>query len=130
MKRKILVEREVDITLLRLMVPIPEKKQAAKEKDSVAIPHNIVGTWDVVIDIDKGTIPTWPRDTPMDIDFKVTDKGTYIVYNHGGKEMVRLEKKPIPHNLLPCKDGVLKLKIDNRGRITNWLSEPNLDDFF
>lgn len=92
-------------------------------------PLRIGDLWKAVIDLETGVIQDWPQGKTLSFDMKVCDQGTYILRDAEMKEVERIEEDYVPGNLLPEGGDYLTLKIDETGKITNWLKHPTLEDF-
>lgn len=86
--------------------------------------------WIATINLDEQKIVNWPQGKTLSFYMKITDQGTYTLLDADGKELVTLEDAYVPNNLLPGEYGdYLELEIDETGKITNWLSDANLENF-
>jgi hypothetical protein len=87
--------------------------------------------WNATIDIDEGRVIDWPKGQKGYLNMKVSDEGTYMLYDANGTIVKALEQDYVPNKLLPGKYGdYIELCINENGLITNWYSQPSLSDFF
>jgi len=94
-------------------------------------PFRVGDVWAVQVDIDTGIIKGWPQGYAGEFYMKICDEGTYRLLATDGTEIASIEENYVPNALLPGQYGdYLEMKIDATGKVTNWLSNPSLSNFF
>lgn len=126
----------MDLTVKKI-VDVPVRYldlEVAVRYDEEDIPNDaplrVGDLWKAVIDLEDGTVVNWPQGKTLSMDsMKVCDEGVYILRDADMQEVLRREDY-VPNNLLPGEYGdYLSLKIDEAGKITNWLVYADLSDF-
>lgn len=127
MKVKIKVPRIVDVTHVKIVIPL---KHIDENPDAYPIPMQHNEQWIAFVNIDTGIINAWPKGTSCHIHEKVCDSGVYELYDVDSNFIIR-RCDYVPHGLIPGKWGdYIELNIDENGKILNWPNNPNLHDFF
>lgn len=117
---KITVHRpvEVDIASVRIVLPV--------KYDEDDMPHDFPfrkgDMWEVTIDADTGKIRDWPG-LAFDLHMKVTDAGSYYVYDRSGVLFASREEDYVPDYIPGSYGDYVELVIAEDGTITNW--EPS-----
>ncbi|MCK9415515.1 hypothetical protein M0Q97_02515 [Candidatus Dojkabacteria bacterium] len=85
--------------------------------------------WIATIDIDEGKILNWTGGKEH-LFIKVCDMGSYYLLDENDNEVIIKEEDYVPNDLIPGEYGdYIDLYINETGTITNWYSQPSLDDF-
>lgn len=85
--------------------------------------------WQARIDLDEQRILDWPQGKTLEFQMKVRDGGVYVLLDADLKEITRLEDYA-PCGLLSGSGGdYVCFDIDATGKILNWESDANLQDF-
>ena len=127
MKTIIKVKKEIEITILKIVIPI-----RYGEED---IPNNFPlrngDTWSATINIDNGEILEWPKGEKGRLSTKVCDSGSYFLLDTDGNTVLSIEEDYVPNELVPGEYGdYIDLIIDENGFITNWHKNPSIEEFF
>jgi len=132
MKATITVKQEVEINTLLMTIPVFYGTDDMPND----YPNRAGDTWSVLIDVDSGQIHNWPEGIePLSFYMKVTDSGNYQLFkgvdpDEFGEPVLSILQNYVPNNLVPGEYGdYINFDIDENGLITNWPSNPNLDDF-
>ena len=132
MKATITIKKEVEIETLKMTVPVRYDDEDMPND----YPHRKGNMWSVLIDVDVGQIHNWPEGVePLSFYMKVVDGGNYELFegvssDKFGEPVLSILQNYVPNNLVPGGWGdYIKFDIDEKGLITNWPSNPNLDDF-
>jgi len=131
MQHKVRIEKTVDAKYLKVRIDI------SGEDLPNDIPFRFGDRWEVIIDLDSGSVMNWHYPSRVHVSVKVVDSGTYWIYDQDLQLIKRLGEtcspKYVPNRLLPPEDGYgdyLDLDIDEEGKILNWYETPSLADFF
>jgi hypothetical protein len=126
MKTTIKVEKEVEIKFVKIAVSV----RYEDEDIPFDFPLRDGDMWKAKIDIDKGVIVGWPQGQKGNLDMKICDEGSYYLLDENENVILSIEEDYVPNKLLPGSYGdYLKLHIDENGIITNWYSNPSIEDF-
>lgn len=130
MKHTILVEKEVEITHIRIQVAVRYDEEDIPDD----FPMRSGDVWDARVNIDTGQIEDWPKGKSGRLSMKVCDEGTYTLYSYFGDhwdEITKLENEYVPNRVVPGEYGdYIDLDIDENGIIKNWFREPDVSAFF
>ena len=126
MKATVNLPVEINITGIQMVLAV------RYEEDD--IPNDFPGRSGEIlkmdVEIDTGKILDWPEGKDFDLFMKVTDCGTYTLFDSDGKRVKTLTNDYVPHGVVPGEYGdYVKFDIKN-GIITNWPKNPDLKDFF
>ena len=126
MKATIKVEKEVEIKYVKV--------QVAVRYDEEDIPNDFPlrtgDMWNAIIDIDNGIVIDWPKGEKGNLEMKICDEGSYYLLDENYDTILSIEEDYVPNKLLPGSYGdYLKLHINENGTITNWYSQPSIEDF-
>lgn len=126
MKVKIKVEKEVEITMVKVDVAV--------RYDEEDIPNDFPlrkgDMWSAIINIDEGRVLDWPEGEVGHLSMKVCDQGSYFLLDVDGNTVLSIEEDYVPNALLPGKYGdYIDLHIGENGLISNWYSKPSISDF-
>lgn len=125
MKAKITTE--VDIKILRVDIPV----RYGTEDIPADFPFRDGDNWRADVDIDSGVILEWPKGQKGYMHMKVCDEGSYFLLDSNKDVVLKIVQNYVPNNLIPGKWGdYVCLDIDSDGKITNWLENPTLEDFY
>lgn len=139
MKRKMLVEQEVDIAIVDCYIharywddsEVNGVEDDAKEpKMPCIVEHLGEKAWNIIINIDNGQITNWPKGTTASIHYKSVDEN-YISIIDRDTNTVKEYDGYVPRFLCPKEawDGdYVVMDIDENGFIQDF--KPNLDDIF
>lgn len=117
----------LNLTHIRLELPI----KYGDEDIPYDFPLRVGDLWTATVQLDTGKIEEWPQGKAGELFIKVTDGGTYILFDEHGKSVASLEHEYVPHGVVPGEDGdYVSLEIDETGTITNWPKKPNVRQFF
>jgi len=128
MKFKIPRPSEIEVTMVKVILPV--------RYDDEDIPKDFPGRegdlWTGIIDIDTGRFHRWPESYgAANLQMKVVDGGTYILYDPNGNEVARIDRGYVPNGLVPGEFGdYVDLQISKEGIITNWPKHPDISEFF
>lgn len=127
MKTKIKIEKEVDITMVKIDVAV----RYGEEDIPNDFPLRKGDMWSAIIDIDNQKVLDWPCGYIGDLHMKICDSGSYYLLDSEGNTVASIEQDYVPNSLLPGSYGdYLDLKIAEDGTITNWKYNPSFSDFF
>ena len=127
MKTTIKVEKEVDIKTVKMSVAVRYEEEDMPND----FPFRTGDMWSVEIDIDKGQILEWPEGVEHNLHMKVTDNGSYYLYDIYGDLVASIEDNYVPNGLIPGSYGdYIEMEIDANGIIKNWPKHPSFKDFF
>jgi hypothetical protein len=127
MKAKIKIEQEIEITKVRVVLPV----RYDEEDIPNTFPLRKGDKWEATIDIDTGRILDWPLGQSGEMYMNVCDEGCYYLIGADGQEIAVLEQEYVPHGLIPGEWGeYVHFKIDANGVITNWPKKPSVCDFY
>lgn len=123
---KISIKREVEVKYLKLDVAVRYEEEHMPND----APLREGNSWCAIINLHTARIRDWPKGRALSFrNMKVCDEGIYILLDDNGVEVTRIEGY-VPNKLLPGAYGdYLSLDIDEDGKITNWLSNPTLENF-
>lgn len=126
MKVTIPTTKEIDVKYVMVTVPV-----RYEEED---MPHNFFGRhgdiWSVLIDVDTGVIQGYTG-AELDLSMKVVDQGIYELLDADHQSLAIIDQDYVPHGLIPGRWGdYIDMEIDATGKIANWKSQPNFEDFF
>jgi hypothetical protein len=123
---KIKIEKEVNITEVLVKLNI----RYGEEDITNDFPMRNCDTWTARINIDEGRIIDWPKGQSGHLYMKVSDEGSYYLYDEDGNCVKSMEDEYVPNNLIPGKYGdYIDLHITETGLISNWYSQPSFSDF-
>lgn len=126
---RMVVDRELDIAFVNIAVPV----RYDEEDMPSDYPFRKNEFWRVLVDADTGQIQGWPKDytKPLDLEMKVTDCGSYSLWDREENLLASIDQDYVPHGVVPGSYGdYIKLNIDGSGRILNWPKSFCLDEFF
>lgn len=127
MKTTIKIEKEIEITHVSISIPI----NYGVEDIPLDFPLRNGDTWEALINIDTGIIDNWPDEKCAEMYMKVTDGGTYELFDIDGKSVALISENYVPNGVIPGEYGdYVVLKINSDGRIINWASNIDFSDFF
>lgn len=127
MKATVTVKKEIDVHAVRVSVPV----RYGTEDMPADFPLRTGNTWAATILVDEGIIRDWPKGKTGSFSMKVVDQGNYELLDSDGNVLAALIGEYVPNQLLPGEYGdYLELDIDADGSITNWPSNPTVDEFF
>lgn len=129
MKTTVKIPTEIDIRYVKVHIPV----RYDDEDMASDFPLRKGNWWDATINIDTGKIIDWPQGQEGEFYMKVCDGGSYYLLDAEQKQVAKIEKDYIPNRLLPPSDGYgdyVNFVIDETGTITNWYSNPSLEQFF
>lgn len=126
--------KKVEIKTLEVVVDVIHWEDAKINGISDAaghlIPFNDENRWMLIIDIDKGIIRNWPKNTMAEICLKVSDHGSYYLKNKNGDIILSIENFYVPSILCieePKYHKFISINITEKGRIKKW--EPDISSF-
>ena len=131
MKVKVKVEKEIEVTHIRITLPV----RYGTEDILNDFPLRNGEVWQAMVEMDTGRILDWPDDPRFQqchLEMKVVDEGTYILYDYSSDDFEEVAKLQdyVPHGVVPGEwSDYVYLDID-KGVITNWPKKPDLDAFF
>lgn len=123
-KRKVLVEKEIDIAWVSIRVPyddddeIPEGTHGADD-----------GVLDLMIEIATGQIVNWPADgKAINIYLKPRDSGTYKLIAADGILIAEIDENYVPNGIVPGDYGdYVDLRVNAVGKVVNWKRPGQLE---
>lgn len=131
MQHTVRIEKQMDFKYLKLNLDIYGEDLPGD------LPFRFGDKWEIIIDLDRGTVMNWHYAQRVEVNLKVRDNGSYAFYDKNLNliKLFGLDNSPlyVPNQLLPPNDGYgdyLELDIDNDGKILNWYDNPSLADFF
>ncbi len=100
------------------------------DDDGILMPFLKDGVWRVVINLDKGFIENWPKNTTANVHYKVCDQGLYWLLDDDFNKVYQYNGSYVPSDYL-CHGGsgygdYIIMKIDGEGHINNYV-EPSFD---
>ena len=117
---------EIDVKFVRVVVPVPQEDEELPND----FPFRTGDVWDVVISVDTGKIPDWPKRAAV-VAMKVVDQGSYYLLDANREVLASIESEYVPNELIPGSYGVyINLKIAEDGTVTNWPKRPRVGQFF
>lgn len=126
MKVKIKVEQEMEISSIRIVVPV----RFGEEQLPNDFPMRIGDQWKVEIDMDSGRITGWPAGREAHVYLKVCDEGEYTLIGKSG-ECVARRQCYVPMDTIPGEYGdYLDFHVRGDGVVTNWPKHPDVSEFF
>lgn len=127
MKIKIKVEKEIDVTTVRIGIPI----RHGNENMPADFPLRVGDAWAAFVGVDDGIIRGWPKGKAAKAtNIKVCDSGLYTLYDYDGLQVADRHDY-VPHGLIPGEFGdYIHLDVDAEGRIKDWPTNPDLSEFF
>lgn len=126
MQTTIKIEKTVNIKRLVVSVPV----RYGQEDMPNDAPGRKGDNWLAAIDVDTHTVIDWPQGETLSFYMKVTDQGSYLLFDEDGEQVMAIVQDYVPNEFLPGEYGdYLELDIDENGVITNWLSDANLSEF-
>lgn len=126
MKQKVRVTKEIDFKYCILDVAVRYDEEDIPND----FPFRVGDVWNPKIDIDNATIVDWPIGDEFKLHMKVCDQGTYTLLDSDENEVVQIDGY-VPHGLIPGSYGdYIEMDIDGYGKILNFPSSPNVDDFY
>ena len=135
MKVVIMIEKEVE--LKTLLVDVEPRYwedstvNGVEDTEGGLIPCRNGENWQLTIDIESGIIENWEKGITAKIHYKVCDAGFYKLLDDEGNCV--LEKYGYVPKILDLYDDsygdYIILDIGGDGKISNWNSNPNIDDF-
>lgn len=124
---------EVDVKYIKAEAGVryweDAKVNGVDDVEGTLIPFRHGDTWDIVIDLETGTIIGWPKGIDADTCYKVCDDGVYTLLNEQKEPVVKIEGY-VPDIMCPEGGGYgdyIEMKIDSDGKIANW--KVTLDEF-
>ena len=145
MKRKILVEQEIEISfaICQIFVRYWEDSEVNGVEDDATNPRmpcveNVEHfyykkkqlAWCLIIDLDKGQIVNWPKGTTANIHYKSCDENV-VELQDSNRNTIKEYDGYVPQFLCPKENGYgdyVIMDIDENGFIQNF--NNNLDDIF
>jgi hypothetical protein len=113
---------EIDVSFVEMILPV----RYGEEDIPNDFPLRKGDLWTAIVAFDNGQIQGWPQGQSGEVQMKVCDSGVYILRNHCGEEIARIEDY-VPHGVVPGRYGdYVDLKIDANGYITNWPKKPDV----
>ena len=87
--------------------------------------------WEAIVDIDTGQINGWPEGKSGNLYTKVCDSGVYTLFEEGNPSSFAERRDYVPNGIVPGEYGdYVDLKINDKGVITNWPTNPDISAFF
>ena len=129
MKANIKITKEVDLRIVRVVLPV----RYEDEQIPYDFPLRTGDTWKADIEIDTGKIIGWEKGKTGDMSLKVVDEGSYILIDSNDNEVLSITEGYVPNKLLPPTNGYgdyVKFIIDENGFITNWYKNPSVEQFY
>lgn len=87
--------------------------------------------WDILIDVEKGTVVGWPKGTTAGVHYKVCDEGTYTLKDPDMENVVEVNSY-VPSCLAPLDSGYgdyIIMDIDANGKIDGFeFGQEDVDD--
>lgn len=145
MKRKILVEQEIEISfaICQIFARYWEDSEVNGVEDDATNPkmpcvENVEHfyykknqlAWCLIIDLDKGQIVNWPKGTTASIHYKSCDENV-VELQDSNRNTIKEYDGYVPQFLCPKENGYgdyVIMDIDENGFIQNF--NNNLDDIF
>lgn len=128
METTIKVEKTVNVKILKVDLPV----RYDDEDMPYDFPLRKGDMWSAIIDIDRGVVLNWPEGEKGSFHMKVCDEGSYFLLDEEGNTVLKIEEDYVPNKLLPPSDGYgnyVELHIGDNGVISNWYSQPSLENF-
>jgi len=127
MKAKVMIEQEIDFRYVGINVPVRYEEEDIPND----FPMRVGDMWYALVDIDTAQIHDWPIGKSGNMFMKVTDCGSYTLFDEKQNIVGEIFDDYCPNALIPGEYGdYINLKIDENGIITNWLSNPDVSEFF
>jgi hypothetical protein len=130
MKATISKPTEIEVSFIRIEIPVRYEEEDIPND----FPMRDGDMWKATVAMDNGEIQDFKAPAGFDgaeMYMKVCDEGTYILLNHCGEEIARIESDYVPHGVIPGEFGdYVNLRIGATGIIENWPDEPDVDEFF
>jgi hypothetical protein len=121
MKATIKVMKEVEIKYLKMCISVDDDCKYPDAKNEMLT---------LSIEVDTGKILNYPLTESFHLFEKVTDRGSYYLYDEDFNEVLSIENNYVPNRLIPGSYGdYVDLEIDEKGIITNWRKPPDISDF-
>ena len=135
MKVKIKVEKEVEISYCQVKAEVRYWEDATidgvEDVNGHLIPCREGKLWCPLINIDTGRIVNWEKGKTASVHFKVCDAGSYYLEDEYRGEIASIEDDYVPNGLIPGEYGdYIIMNIDGDGKIKEWKTPANLNDFF
>ena len=96
------------------------------DSEIIGLPLFEKGVWNVIIDIDNGTIQDWEIGKSVSIYSKLRDEGSYFVLDNDYNEIASIKQNYVP-NFLGKYGDYLELTINENGKVENF--EFDFTDF-
>lgn len=126
MKIEILKKVEYDVKYLKASMGVRYWEDAVvndiEDEHGSLIPLKNGDRWEILIDVDTGTIQNWPLGTTASVHYKVCDDGTYQLLDEN-KEVVYEIEDYVPYCFCTKSSGYgdyVIMDIDGFGIIDNW----------
>ena len=130
---KIKVMKEVEIEVKKVVIEFcpryldEEESAFHKSKDTPMFDGNKVS---ITFSPETGVIFGWPDSKPVSIYEKICDEGTYILLDENNNEVAAIRENHVP-SVVPNEFGdYISLEINDMGKITNFIPNPDFSDFF
>lgn len=119
-------EKEVELKYVKLQVAVRyEDEDMAND-----FPHREGDIWSPTIDLDSGQILDWEKGVIEDLYMKICDEGCYYLLDENKNIVLSIVQYYVPNKLLPGAYGdYIDFNINENGVITNWYSNPSIEDF-
>jgi hypothetical protein len=126
MKFTVTKKCEIDVQVVRISVPVRYEEEDIPND----FPLRNLDIWQGTVNIETGQILEWPKGQSGNLQMKVTDSGVYVLLD-SEREVIEELCCYVPHGLVPGEYGdYINLEINEDGVITNWPSDPRIDEFF
>ena len=129
---KATVTKKVEVEIKSILIEVQPRHIGISEDDDLSpdAPMLSGNNWKAEVDVDTGQIKGWPQGRTLDIFIKVCDAGFYTLKDQDG-EIVATKDGYVPNNIVPGEYGdYISLKVNEDGVVTNWPSQPSVDEFF
>lgn len=129
MKATIKIKKEIDVKYLEIDANIRYWEDADvngvdEQEDNPTIPFSdkVTGRWNLIVDVDSGSIVDWPTGTTASVHYKVCDEGVYTLKDKDMQPILTVESY-VPDCLAISDSGYgdyMCLDIDENGKIVDW----------
>lgn len=133
MKATVNVRKEVEVWQIRAQMEVRYWDDASVNgvecKTADDMPLSDGNTWDIRVNVEDGTITSWPAGKKADVHFKICDSGLYELIDRNGDTIIEIDGY-VPSIMCPEGGGFgdyVIMKIDESGKIENW--RIDLDEF-
>lgn len=135
MKAEILIKKEVEVITLAVKAGVryweDSEVDGVEDTEGTLIPCRDGDYWCPIIDIESGVILNWESGKTANVHYKVCDDGTYHLEDE--ERNILLTKEYYVPKILDL-DGesygdYIIMKVDEKGKISNWNNQPDISDF-